>query len=518
MIIELCQQKAIKDIFMLRFNYFKKYNLEIAVFLSGAVVMVLELVGSRLLAPYVGTSLYVWASLIGVILASLSLGYYSGGRLADQRPSFFVFSLLLLAAAVFIIFIAVGNGFILAALGGLEIDLRSQALLATIILFALPSIFLGMVSPYAVKLKLRNLRLSGSTVGNLYAISTVGSIVGTFAAGFFLIAWLGSAQILFVLALVLILAASLVYPKRKAPVLVAFAFLLAGWHSQQLMARHLAQAGLVDVDTAYNRVWIFPGRDHASQRPVRYLVTDAYGRQGAMFLDNDNGVVFECLKYYRLAEFFQPNIKTALAIGGGAYAWPKEFLRRQPSATIDVVEIDPGLTKLARQYFNLPANSRLRIYHADGRTFLNRLKKNYDVVYLDAFNSACSIPFQLTTRQAVQAIYSHLNKNGLLLTNIISALEGPAGKFIQAEYATYRSIFDYVYIFPVAYPNQPQRPQNIIMVAVKADQEPNLAAADPEFSHYLSHRWTKPLPARPVLDDNYAPVEQYTAYLAKIFK
>jgi spermidine synthase len=495
-----------------------KYNLEIVVFLAGAVVMILELVGSRLLAPFVGTSLYVWASLIGVILASLSLGYYVGGRLADKRPSNLMFCLILLLASVFITFVAVSQNFILSALHHTHLDLRWQAILAALILFAVPSVLLGMISPYAVKLKMHSLNTSGATVGNLYAISTLGSIVGTFAAGFFLIAWLGSTQILFVLALVLIIASALAYQKQNLAKLIVLAFLLSCWFAPQTLPRKQAKAFFLDTDTAYNRVWIFDSVDRASGRPARYMVTDAYGSQGAVFLDNDNEVVFNCLKYYRLADFFKKDINKALAIGGGAYAWPKEFLRRHPSSTIEVVEIDPGLTHLARQYFNLKPDPRLKIYHTDGRVFLNNLSQKYDVIYLDAFNSACSIPFQLTTQQAVKLIYDHLVDGGALLTNIISALKGPAAKFLQAEYATYKSIFNYVYVFPVDYPNQPFRPQNIIMIGLKSRQAPPLASTNPEFSQYLSHRYLSAFPAEPILTDNYAPVEQYTTYLAKVIK
>ena len=169
----------------------KKYSLEIIVFVSGAVVMVYELVGSRIFAPYLGTSLVVWTSLIGVILGSLSLGYWWGGRLADKKPQAQILAFVLLGAAFFVGSTVFFQASVLFYLQEVFTDLRFSSILGAVVLFAPASVLFGMVSPYTVKLKLEKLSLSGATVGQLYAISTIGSIVGTFAGGFFLVPFLG---------------------------------------------------------------------------------------------------------------------------------------------------------------------------------------------------------------------------------------------------------------------------------------------------------------------------------------
>ena len=111
---------------------------------------------------------------------------------------------------------------------------------------------------------------------------------------------------------------------------------------------------------------------------------------------------------------------------------------------MDVVEIDPGMTRIARKYFGLYDNARLKIFHEDARTFLNRNKKKYDVIYSDAFNSFNSVPYQLATSEAVEKMYAALNNDGLVIHNIISAINGKKGEFLRAEIATYKKYFPYV--------------------------------------------------------------------------
>jgi hypothetical protein len=182
----------------------KKFTLEIIAFFCGAVVMAFEIVGSRMLGPFVGTSMFAWTSIIGVILLSLSLGYYWGGRIADMRPRADILSLFIFIAALFIILTVVLKEPVLNTLLNSIDNIQIVSLIASIILFAIPSLLLGMVSPFAVRIKMKSVEQSGSTVGNLYAISTVGSIAGVFLAGFYLIPTFKISNILMMLAVVLI--------------------------------------------------------------------------------------------------------------------------------------------------------------------------------------------------------------------------------------------------------------------------------------------------------------------------
>ncbi|MFC1751594.1 fused MFS/spermidine synthase [Patescibacteria group bacterium] len=192
-----------------------KYILEISVFVCGAVVMVFEIVGSRAFAPYLGTSIFVWTSLIGVILGSLSVGYWLGGKIADKKATLIVLSTIIFLAAAGIGLTATIQKPLLVWFTQIyPLSIKCGSVLMSLVLFAPVSVLLGVVSPYAVKLKIENLDTTGSTVGSLYAISTVGSIVGTFLAGFFLIPVIGTMAIFTLLSATLIIVSLLLSVKQ----------------------------------------------------------------------------------------------------------------------------------------------------------------------------------------------------------------------------------------------------------------------------------------------------------------
>ncbi|MDP2685170.1 MAG: fused MFS/spermidine synthase [bacterium] len=491
----------------------KKYLLEITVFISGAVVMIFELVGSRVMGPYVGTSTFVWTSLIGVILASLSIGYWLGGKFADKKASYKILSLIILMAGVLIGTTTFIKDFVMIMIQEGISDIRVGSIIGAIILFALPSILLGMVSPYAVKLKMNSLDTSGKTVGNLYAISTTGSIVGTFSAGFFLIPFLGNTKILLLLAILLTISSSLIYLKKywlfKTTLLLFFLlFNFITIPSPLIAIEGSVDLDSVDLDTEYSRIWIFNDIDNTTGQPIKKLQINTENNS-AMFLENDE-LVSQYTKFYRLADHFFPNLKTALMLGGAAYSYPKDFLNKHESATIDVVEIDPMLTELAREHFRLVDDPKMNIIHEDGRTYLNTTEKKYDVILGDAFTSFYSIPYQLSTVEAVEKTYDLLNDNGVVILNIASAIEGDGGKFLRAELATYQEIFPQTYIFPVIEKDDGEKFQNIILVAIKSDQPAELTSLNKEFDGYLSNLWTKDIPNdMPILTDDHAPVDYY---------
>lgn len=486
-----------------------KYFLEITVFLCGAIVMIYELVGSRVLAPYLGTSIFVWTSLIGVILGSLSLGYWLGGRLADKKPSLEVFSSIILISALLIGLMVITKDLVLISFQKI-ISLEVASLLSALVLFSPASILLGMISPYAVKLKIDNLNRSGRTVGNLYAISTTGSIFGTFLAGFYLIPSMGTTKILITLALTLTLVAIFIYPRKilKTKCFLVFIF-LSLLFIQDYVDYLQKQSGQIEVETKYSHATIFKGVDAKTKRKTLNLKFDPFATQSAIFLDGEDGLVFDYTKFYRLAKHFKPDLKKSLIIGGAAYTYPRDYLKQYPQAELDVVEIDKKLTALARKYFRLADNPRLKIYHEDGRTFLNRTTKRYDVIFGDAFQSLYSIPYQLTTQEAVAKMNAALNDDGVVIVNIISAINGSKGEFLRAEYATYKNIFPQVYLFPVGQ-EKSETTQNLILVALKSTKRPAFTSSDSELDGYLGHLWKKTVEADlPILTDDFAPVDYY---------
>ncbi|HKP70603.1 MAG TPA: fused MFS/spermidine synthase [Pyrinomonadaceae bacterium] len=497
-----------------------KYILEITVFVCGAVVMIYEIIGSRIVSPFIGTSVYVWTSLIGVILASLSLGYWLGGRFADRRPDLRILSTVIFLAAGLISVTILVKDVILASVASMPAGLEIRSLVASLFLFAPASVALGFVAPYAVKLKTVSLADSGKTVGRLYALSTIGSIVGTFAAGFFLIPYVGSVRTLYLIAAALFALSLLLAPfalnRITFGALTVFFFGIVGSEATTILMRQSSE--LYDVDTEYSRVQIFRTTDPKTNRPMRALAVDPFSVQSAVYLDGDD-LALRYTRFYHLVRYFRPEFRRSLMIGGAGYTFPRDYLRTYPDATLDVVEIDPGMTEIAREYFGLADQSRLNIIHEDGRVFLNAGSDgSYDAILMDAFGSLFSVPYHLTTLEAVANIHRMLDENGIVILNMGSAIRGPSSGFLQAELATYRSVFREVQVFKVNPDYSDERIQNVILVACKVVC-PATTSNDPVIAELLSHRYTTEIPAdKPVLTDDLAPIEHYNSYGQNLYR
>jgi spermidine synthase len=488
----------------------KNKLLFLSVFVCGAVVMIFELAGSRIMAPYFGSSIFVWTGIIGVVMGSLALGYWLGGRIADRGADAETYSRVIFFSGVAIFWSFLAKDAVPALFQDRAVPIELGSLLAAIVIFMPASVLLGIVSPYAVRLKLHSMETSASTVGNLYAASTVGSISGTFAAGYLLIPHLGAANIFFVLVVILGALSFLFSKKHFTAKAAALAILAASFLLiSSAISGYEQGSGQVRIDTEYNAIRISPGTHEETGREVLDLSFDPFARQSSMFLESDE-LVWDYTKFYRLAKHFVPDIRKSLMIGGGAYSYPKDYLRDMPHASIDVVEIDPGITQAAKRYFRLPDDPRLSVYHEDARVFLNDSKEKYDVIYDDAFTSALTIPFQLTTKEAVERQYDMLNDGGAVVANIGGSLGGKNSRFLAAEYATFKSVFPQVHLFPVADASDESRIQNIMLVALKSEKPASFSSDDPELSRYLSHLYERTLSLDlPILTDDFAPVEYY---------
>lgn len=489
-------------------------KLYLTVFLTGAIVMILELIGSRILAPTLGTSIFIWTSLIGIILGAMSLGYYLGGKLADKNPNLKTFSSLIFIAGLFTFFILIAKNIVLEI--SLFFGLKIGAVFAASVLFAAPGVLLGAVSPYAVRLAIEKVENSGNTVGNLYAISTFGSIMGTFLAGFYLIPNFGSANILYGLAITLMLLSLSIYNKKErvAQAALGSLFLLGSG----LVSSAMTQNNFIaEKDSVYNHIVVYD-MENKEGRPIRVMAVENFADSG-MFLDSDE-LVFEYTKYYQLDKVFAEEIKKAVMFGGAAYSVPKDFLARNKNGEIDVVEIDPETTRIAEEYFRLDANNkRLHIFHQDARMFLNESRKNgrkYDAVYGDAFSSQCSLPFHLTTREAVGKIYDILNDDGVYIVNIISSFSGEKSEFFRSEYKTIKEKFENVFAFPLTEEagNNFEAVQNIMIVAAKGDIDiGNILEKNKngEAGELLKNLWKGEIKTDDVniLTDDFAPVNYF---------
>jgi len=498
-------------------NLLDKYYLEIAVFVCGAVVMMVELVGSRFLAPHFGTSLYVWSSVIGVVMGSLSLGYWLGGRMSVVNPRRGIFSLIIFAAALAVVGLALSKDYILAAGDSLAAvsDVRWGSFFAALTLFSLPNVLLGMVSPYAARLKIDQLQDCGRAVGDLYAISTVGSIIGTFTAGFWLIGMFSADQINIYLAAILA-AISLAVDFKKARFLklsVLAAVVVWGFIFDFMAAKKLP----LTFDTSYAR-YLVKDVILDSRSTLRALITDNLGAQSLMLIYDgkpSDEMIVPYNQYFLMGRHFKPDIRHGLLIGGGAFGFTGGFLNSYPEATLDVVEIDPALTGISQKYFNLKTNSRLTIINEDGRVFLNQNKSKYDCVYMDAFNSM-AMPFHLATQEAVQKIYGSLNDGAAVFVNVVSASSGDQGKVLRAIKATYENVFPQVYVFATNKEDKSDELSNYVLVALKSDVAPQWISSDPQFDAYLKTRMDQSIENdMPIMTDDRSLLEKYALEIVK---
>ncbi len=436
------------------------WRIRFTVFVSGAVVMALELVGSRLLAPAFGDSIFVWGSLIGVVMTALAVGYYTGGRLADRRPSYGTFSLITLVAGMLILLIPLSSPLILEAVYYSGFGERYGPVLASLLLLAAPTTLLGMVSPYSIRMAAQSLQSVGGISGSLYSISTGGSIFGTFFTVFVLIPSFGVRQIIFSLGVVLILVSLLGLAWRERLFLILLVLLITT-PSTLIGGALSTRSGTVlyRKDTPYSTLTVVDNEGSG----VRTLFLNNLA-QSAMYLDGSSGAVFQYTDYFNLAFLFNSDIKRVLFIGGGGFSGPKQFLEYYPDLAVDVVEVDPEVVRVAVEYFNVVEDPRLGVFVDDGRSYLADAGV-YDLIVLDAY-SKTYVPFHLMTLEFFQALGEHLTQDGVIVSNLISSLVGDTSELLMAEYRTVGEILPQAYLFRTR-SSSLSTVQNIILIATK---------------------------------------------------
>jgi spermidine synthase len=478
------------------------------------VLLALEIVASRIVAPYFGNSIYVWGSLIGVFLAALSLGYLGGGRIATRWPTAGPFLILVLAGGMAIVPIPRVASFILAAITQHDYGPRANALLGCTALFFLPCVLLGAISPYAVRLKTETVEGVGKVAGTLYALSTLGSIVGTLVAAFFLIPALGVTTIVRLLGAIEMSLALLGLLWLRYRRFVAGGLVLA------ILALNMTWGERPDgptvifaKDTIYHRITVDEDGSY------RYLRLDRYWQSG-WDVQAPLRTVFPYTDYLHLALIFNHNLRRALFIGLGGGIAPSRFLHDYPHMQIDVVELDPAVVDVARKFFALPSTSRLRVYTQDGRLWLRRTPNRYDLIVLDAY-LIDTIPFHLATKEFYAELATHLVPGGVVASNVIGALKGPRSRLFRSIYKTFTSVFPSVYVFPVEGDAEGAL-QNIIMVgtymphlnrreimARAADLERSGIVGVPGYGLDAATIYSGYIDIKdvPILTDDYAPAE-----------
>jgi len=494
--------------------------LHIVVFVCGAVLMGLEIVGSRILAPYFGNSIFVWGSLISVVLAALSLGYWVGGIAADRWPRLSLLGFLIATPGVMIAVLPFGYPALNRAIAGSDLGARLSPLMSCLVLFLVPSVFLGTISPFAVRLQARAVTTVGATAGGLYAVSTAGSIVGTLITAFYLILVLGVANIVHGLGLTLLLVAAAIFLGERRVGRAGLALVCLGLLLLAVVWRARTQAAepglLLDMDSFYNHIHL------TDSSGTRYMDFDNL-RQSAMLLDDPWELRLRYSRFLALALAFQPEPTRVLILGVGGGSFPKRLHRDFPQVVVDAVDIDPQVLAIARHYFQVPEDSRLRLHAQDGRRFVQQTTDRYDLIFLDAYNSD-TIPFHLTTREFYRELEARLAPGGIVVSNIIGTLRGPQSAFFRSMYRTLVDTFPVVHVVPTYDVSGGLLfgEINIILFAMRDGSRLTRAelmarvgrvggklVPASDLAEYASHLLEVPITVSdvPILTDNFAPVE-----------
>ncbi len=461
----------------------------LCVFIASFCTLVIELVAGRIMAPHVGVSLYTWTSIIGVVLAGISVGAYLGGVLADRFPHYATLGWLLLLSGLAAF--SIGPVADLCREGswlgthGLETSLMTRILILTSLIFFLPALVLGMISPVVVRLTVRNLEQTGNVVGKIYAFSTLGSILGTFATGFFLVAYMGTRLILFSVGVVLVLCAPVfggLFARRRglrAALVLTCLGLLTGWlvvlcYVPALEAAWLAEirrpvaeerapltqlyASVAKPFGAHRPDWPYYYHKESDYYTIRLWTEDRDDGGGQLEvlsldqlkhslsdLDDPLYLQYDYLTIYEELVAWATSWQTegrrrarTLFIGGGGYTFPRLMERRYPLAELHVVEIDPEVTRVALDYLGVGRDTRIRTFNMDGRWYVMNCKEPYDLIIGEAFNDV-SIPYHLTTKEFAAEIKAILKSDGLLIALVIDSIK--AGQFMPAYIRTLEEVF-----------------------------------------------------------------------------
>lgn len=504
-------------------KYFKKISLPFVVFLTGACVLVIEIVATRILSPYYGNTIFTVSSVIGIVLAALSVGYYFGGKYADKYPTEKVFYSIILTSGLSVILLHLLTLFLLPSLG-YSLSIVSGPIISAIILFFIPGLLLGTLSPFAIKLQGQHFpeKGIGSITGEIFFWSTLGSIFGSLFTGFILIPRFGINQIILAVAIILIILGFFPLLKIgifKKSIFKIILFSVIGISLISISSALKSNSVIYSHDGIYEKITIYDG-EYAG-RPARFFQQDR-SISGAMFLDSDE-LVFDYTKYYALYKVFKPDVKNALVIGGGVYSIPKALLKDLPDATVDVSEIEPSLYELAQKYFKVVQTERLNNYTDDGRRLLHDTNKKYDLIFSDVYYSLFSIPAHFTTQEFFNIAKDKLSEDGIFVANLIGDLSRQESSLIMSEIKTFQTVFSNSYFFAVDAPDKIGS-QNIIFVGYNSNKKidfndlkitkdinpiiQSLGSKVIDLDRFEFSKYT-------LLTDNFSPIEYLTAQVLR---
>jgi spermidine synthase len=496
----------------------------VIMFIASFCSLVIEMVAGRILAPFVGVSIYTWTSIIGVILAGISIGAYIGGKLVDRFPFRKTLGwLLLLSGIAALTIIPLTN---LVASYRFNLPLMVRIFIVTMVIFFLPGCILGTISPVVVRLTLKNLDSAGNVIGKIYAVSTLGAIIGTFATGFLLISWMGTRSIILTMGIILILAAlfsGALFKTRKA--IAVFVIIAAPciWGVYAFAFKiPLRENTYFYKESDYYTIKLMTTTSSDQKTSLKAMVLDNL-IHSYVCLEDPLHIEYEYERIYSDVlkwKFKKDENFKSLTIGGGGYTFPRYMEVVYPRAQIDVVEIDPEVTNIVYKHLGLSADTRIKSFNTDGRWFVMNCKEKYDLIFTDAYNDL-SIPYHLTTKEFVAQLKSILNPDGLIMSNIIDNFQ--VGAFLPSYIRTLREVFGpkNVYLLSVSPNFENTRISTFIVIAgngnldikdfdvhVKSnlrDNSTSVVVPDHLMDEFMTKR-----SAITILDD-YAPVDNLIA-------
>lgn len=388
-------------------------------FVGGAASLGGEIAAARLMAPWFGDSTLIWANTIGIVLVALSVGYWLGGKLADRDPDLRHLAYIILAAAsLFALLPFVARPFLrvsVDALNSVSAGAFVGSLVAVLVLLAVPMLLLGTISPYVVKLAIRSVDEAGRVTGRLYAISTLGSLFGTFVSSLVLIPFLGTRRTFLLFALALAIVATIALGRRFAPAPILIAVLLALpvgtvkavengkviWEKETLYQ----YAVVIEDDDGERRLELNEGQAvHSVYEPGRWITGNYWD------------------EFLTLPFAARPDarpLRSVAILGNAAGTVARQYGHYFPETQVDGVEIDGELNEIARSLFDLNTRDapNVRLHTADGRPWLRASDKRFDAIFVDAYRQPY-VPFHLATREFFQLVKEHLNPGGVVLVNI----------------------------------------------------------------------------------------------------
>lgn len=477
--------------------------LPLIVFAAGAGSLATEICASRLLAPYFGNTTVVWANVIGLILVYLSVGYWLGGRVADRYPRPTVLGgILLVAAAAITVLPFIAHPFLQLALQGfsaLSIGVVAGSFFATLLLFSVPVSLLGMVSPFAVRLAVSDVRTAGSVSGRLSSLATLGAIVGTFVPALVLIPAIGTQRTLLSAALLVSLAATPLLP-RRAPIvaMLVVALMLLPPATVKPVA-----GAVLEQETRYQYVQVVRAEDgRTTLRLDDGLADQSVYRPGTVLTGGEWDMPLI------LPPLLDHPMRRAPVIGNAGGTMARALAHEYPGVQIDGVEPDPAVSDIGRAVMGMGAVPGLQVFEGDGRAFLATTSARYDLIIVDAYRQAY-VPFWLVTQEFFGVARAHLNGGGAIAFNM-ARVPGD-DRLAQAVSGTLATVFPDTRVWPALSFNELvigfDRPMSSTTLQIRLGMLPaELQSLVPLVSSQLA----TVAPASSPLTDDHAPVEWLT--------